>query len=710
MSSILDRVKDLPNGVKGIIGLVTTIVPAVVLLRNNFSLGVVVVSGIVTASAFSALCYLAFAKNDPVAGFSPRRSQVYRYQRYRSWAIAGICVIILAVGTTFVFKPTRYYIRAALKGVELAPHAEILITTFTAPVPQPFDIPKRIRANLNDELAKYGLKEVGVEVTSQSVKSDEEARELADQSGSKVLIWGSYDSEGITINIYTPEPPMPGDTALQMKEVPWAKGPQASSEMSFQIRQQLPNDISFLSLFIIGSLEYQKNEYQKGHQAFDAAMANVPKGIGLKNESLLHFFAARELGASDNKTFARAVCEYSKAIELDATFFAAYNNLGILITRHLLDAQSEEDTDPSQSEDVIRQCLIKAGYKDENVDENNPDVLFQKALEYQPESAVIKFNRVAAKWNLASVFDIDDPDKRSELGQMMDDLLSKDQSIPGAHILRGVLAFESYGKNFDDNQFQIARREFAAASRLIPKSFELHINIGRVLMRKKHYAEAKSEFEESLSLSRDTEAYLALADVDLRQGQPALALQRLDGIPSNCKECASASQMAAILRSRISFEAGDLPKAIGVLEDNLAQRRDPKTTEPKAENSDDLNSFTQYLLGLLYTLKADAKGADAHFMECIGPNPRNDYSNSPVLDGLTRQALSYNETATAAWYEVVSECLPTDRNPSGWERTRQCLRGSKDVSQRLKKLFDIAQDEIAYRIFYQRKVEFAGLG
>lgn len=397
-SKIFRWIKDLPNTVKLLIGLISTVIPFVILLRTNFELGVVVLSAIIIVAVLSSLAYVTIATNTPVAGFSPAGAGGYKYPHHRRWAVAGICLIVIACVLLFILKPTRHYILAALKGTGVAPHADVLIAQFDARLAsKKFEIPNRIKANLEGELRKYNLKEMKVETLPAPITSAQEAKAAAEQAGSKVVVWGWYDDLGITINLYTPKPASSGDEVLKMKEVAWSQGTDASADISFKIRERLPANITFLSLFIIGNLTYQNNEYQKGHRMFDAAMSNLPKEIELENQSLLHFFAARSLEARGDQDGERIICEYSKAIELNPNFAAAYNNLGILITKPSIASKLE-------LYEKNEKCLGKIGYDEYQV-QNYSDIvqdLFDKALSSQPDSAVIQYNKLAARWKIDS--------------------------------------------------------------------------------------------------------------------------------------------------------------------------------------------------------------------------------------------------------------------------------------------------------------------
>lgn len=722
LSRIFRWIEDLPNTAKVLIALVSTIISFVILLRTNFRLGIVVIPAVILVATLSYLSYVVLATNKPAVGFSVRGAGDYKYPRRRRWAIAITCVIFIACILLFIIRPTRYYIIAALKGTELAPQADVLIAEFDdRRASKKYEIPNRIKANLEGELRKRDLREVKAEILPTQLTSTQEAKTAAEQSGSKVVVWGWYDDLGITINFYVPLPPSSGDEALRLKEVAWAQGNDAASDISFKIREQLPDNITFLSLFIIGALNYQNNEYQKGHQAFDAAMGNLPKEIGLENESLLHFFYARSLEAAINPDMERMICQYSKAIELNPNFAAAYNNLGIITTKLLVAHEKQygkygSDDDPTfDYPGGSKECLRKIGYEGSGI----PEFFFDNALKYQPDSAVIRFNKLAARWMVSSGHSLYDDD----VIQTLDEIIRKDPSIPGAHVMRGVIAFDEgekftwkkdwevsredltqfaqnlvEGNQLSEQQFQVARWEFSAASRLLPKSSELHVNLGKIYMRKVMYAEARAEFEKALSLApSNVETHLALADVAIRHRQTDLALQHLDSIKSDRSEDESAVWTAAVLKSRLYFESGNVPAAIGVLQTTLPT----DLTESWRHDS-----LVHYLLGMLYALSSDAAAANAHWEKC----DVTDLAKLEPYDDLWSirdEAYHDNLTGGLAWFDILTVCAFGSQDVAKWGIMSQCL--PRDMHQRLMKVYDITQNRVVYRIFYRQNSLFGSL-
>lgn len=727
LSRILQWIKDLPTTAKATIGLVGTIIPVVLLLRADFRLGSFVLSALLVVAALSYLAHVVLAKNRPPVGFTQEGGGGYRYPRHRRWALAGIVTIVFTCALLLLLKPTRGYFFAALTGSPAVPRADVIIAAFEPKSPsRVFEIPSRLRANLEREVRRQDLTGVTVETLSQPVASQQEAKEIAEQGGSKVVIWGWYDQYGVTVNFYVAEPQPSAEEALRLREVSWTSGANADEDISFKIREQLPDDVTFLSLFVIGNLYYLHNQYQRGHQAFDAAMRNMPKESRFENESLLHFFNARSLAAAGPQNVESAICDYAKAIEMNPRLAAAYNNLGVLLATLGTDLEERQGYDDNGGElyaefpKSIKACVDRI-----NPDfTSQPSVAFSAALELQPGSAVIQYNSLAWQWRSLGL--ADDSSQDLDLVRKLEGILRQDPSIPGAHIMRAVLAFKDKDEDFDDWQSEVALRGFSSASRLLPGSAELHVNLGKVHMRKGRYAEALPEFDRALQLApRNVEAHLAVADVALRQGDSQTALQHLAAVNSDRPEDATAVYMTAVLKARIQFEAGSIPAAIETLRAYLSEHPKPTptpTTEGTSTEEDaetegvggttdfvilapNNNSLIHYLLGLLYTSASDAASAEPHWDACHVPAQLPD--GEPVWEGEARiKAHNRNDTAVVSWMDTLTLCYRESQDPSEWGLAGACL--PQYTKERLMKVFDIAQARITHRLFYRVRRETFG--
>lgn len=366
-----------------------------------------------------------------------------------------------------------------------------------------------------------------------------------------------------------------------------------------------------------------------------------------------------------------------------------------------------EDPPESVLPKGIQACLKKI-----SADSQGLEFFFDEALKFQPHSATIQYNRLASKWRTG----LDEFSEDMDVLRELEDILRQDPSLPGAHIMRGILAFKDEDEDFDDWQADVALREFSNASRLLPNSAELHVNIGKVHMRKGRHADAQSEFEKALAIEpRNVEAHLAVADTAIRQGQMEVALRHLNSVNVVGSEDASAQRVAEVLKARVYFDSGDTAAAVKTLRAHLSQYPEPTKAEADVTEEaiwlmDNDTSLIHYLLGLLYTFASDAASAGPHWGKCDIPEPDPDSADDPWWwwqNSRRKEAHNKNDTAVVSWLDILALCQSESSNPSKWGIAGTCM--PQDVQQRLTKVFDIAQARVAHRIFYRaRRLPLAG--
>jgi tetratricopeptide (TPR) repeat protein len=742
---ILKWIEELPTSMKALAGFVTAAVAFVVLARNNFALIAVILGMLAAAALVASLLRVALTKSRRGPGPIAPASK-YKYPKHRPYAFAGVAVVALACALLLALRPTRSYIYSALTGSEAAPAADVLIAQFGAePGSRPFAIQKRLTEDLQKELDKHGLDRVTASTISTPVTTREQAQAVARECRCKIVVWGWYDSAGIRVHLYLPERAGQDADSLSLRDLSWEGEGGASSDLSFKLGQQLPEDVTFLSLFVIGNLYYLENKYQEGHRVFDAAMANIPREIDVENKSILHFFNARSLEAAGADDPARVICEYSEAVALNRHFAAALNNLGIYTSKfvyNVVNAPGYDDTREIEYPADSMACMRKAGYPEQGMrggTDGAPDYFLREALSAEPDSAAVKYNLLAHNWQLGTDYsgledetgEGGDPAAepaaaptpggggRGELEttylKELEGITRKDPTIPGAHVLLGVLAFREKDASFTGAEYETALGEFSAASKLVPRSAELHVNLGKVHMRGGRMAEARAEFDKALSLApQNAEAHLAAADVALREGQAGAALRHLDRIKDTRWED-RIDLTAAVLRSRARYAAGDAAGAAEALRAELARPEATPAPAPGAavEGAEaawdgvvrvDPNdpSVLRYLLGLLQAVNADAAGAAAQWKECHVPTQP---------DGLEEDRgdkYLHNDTATTAWYDLLLTCGKSSRDVSRWGAPVPCLPAQP--AERLARVYDLVQNLVAHRIYYRRAAFFAGKG
>ncbi len=469
---------------------------------------------------------------------------------------------------------------------------DVIIAEFETRPGETVRVARRLEENLYEQLQIYGLSDVNVMVVNEPVLDREQAENLTTELAGKVLIWGWYDDVGVRVRIHLPESHQGNLQALRLRELPLAQAGSDSSELAFLVNGPLPQNVTFLSLFIIGQLNYQANEYEAGYAAFDAAMANLPETIIFENEALLYFFRARQLERTGDENAADVICDYARAIALDPSFASAYNNLGVFLASQQLSTEVRDTAEP---------CLTALPFEDADI----PRVLFSRAAELEPNSVLIAYNILALDYAWEGSSNIST--------ETIDEIITRDPSIPGPYILSGILAVQ-------ENDLVKAETRFQAVVGQLP---ELRLNLALVYLLQDRPQDARPILEEMMVEDpADAEAMLALAYLVYHQEGVESAQYYLEQIPPleqvysmeitpeeqepsllpdgfhEAGYVTSPVYMAALFRSFSLFEAGDIVGATTELEGLIL------TAERvfQASGNPDYLPLERYLLSLLYAL------------------------------------------------------------------------------------------------------------
>ncbi len=551
--------------------------------------------------------------------------------------------------------------------------ADVLIAEFDARhASRTIEVARRLETDLESRLREYGLRDVNVKVVSQPVTNEDEAQSLANTGQSKVVIWGWYDDAGIQVRIFLAGEGQAGRDVPGTRELPLTLGGESTAELSFVVRDVLPDNVSFLSLFVIGHLYYYADQYQAGHDAFDAAMESMPdpEKVELANEALFHFFRARQLEAAGSEDLTEIVCGYAQALKLDPELAEAYNNLGIIYAQH---------TEPAMSPDLFLSEEAQACMTDAGLDPSwLADDFFNRALQQKPDWAVATYNKLGFYWENMNLEVVG----KTEIRAGLEEVVQRDPSILGAFIVLGNIGIA-------DGDVEVVSRWYNEALKIAPApvAANIHFNLGQVYLQNGEEARAEAEFEAAVVADAGhADAHLALANLAYSRGQREAALEHMEAIPTFEEEAdafvypVTAEAMAGILRSRAYFDAGEVDRAIGELED-LVSALHKKT------------SLENYLLGLLYALKGDEQRA------------------SEWWDGLSsREILSFGNNASSAhaWDDIYDQCEISSFRDQDWgPGTNPCL--PTDLTERIGAVYDLFQDRLPFRLYYREEVVFAGM-
>jgi tetratricopeptide (TPR) repeat protein len=388
---------------------------------------------------------------------------------------------------------------------------DVIISEFDAPAGTNVQVARRVEESLEELLASYDLEDVNLQVVEEPITSREQAEAVAAESGSQVVVWGWYDDLGINVRLYLAVPDDRAQRLVRTNELPLTDSGDQEAELALAVRQTLPQNISFLSLFIIGHLKYLANDYQQGHAAFDAAMNSLPENVTFENEALLHFFRARQLftaGADDAQALNTIACEYATAIAADPEFAAAYNNLGVVLLQY------PQETLP----EAAQACLANVEVEDTGEEFGLAYLLFNQAVELEPAVAVFRYNQLSVLWHRPDVDAFDLADEAAELAEL-------DPSLPGPYLMQAAIDI-----NYFD--WEAAENHLRQALAVLPDDPLVMADLAQTHLLQDEADEAVALLEEALPWQpADAELRLALANAYYQAGDYEAAVATLVELP-----------------------------------------------------------------------------------------------------------------------------------------------------------------------------------
>ncbi len=295
--------------------------------------------------------------------------QIVRTLRER-WRIAGLGLLVMvAIAIGF---PTGFWAqRAAELGlVESRPNGIVnpaasgetlvLISPFVnySGGQAGFNVAGRLKEALGLEFQQAGLGGVRVEVPSATVPDVAAAQELGRELGAALVVWGEYDS-GRVIAVVTRTGTEPAAESVQRR---WLIT--APADLSTTINSDLPDEVRWMALYILGQSHFQAGRPAEAEAAFSRALAIPPQDPTA--QAAVYYYLGLVESQEESPDQSKVVALYSEALELRSEFGSALNNRAVAY----INRESPGDLDRAEAD--LRTALGRTP--------EDPTLLFNLAL------------------------------------------------------------------------------------------------------------------------------------------------------------------------------------------------------------------------------------------------------------------------------------------------------------------------------------------
>lgn len=184
-----------------------------------------------------------------------------------------------------------------------------------------YNIAGRIQEALQEEFEEAGLESVRIERLPEAVSDEASAQRVGQELHAALVVWGEYDS-GRVIAVTTA--PMT-EEGIESREQRWLVA--TSEELSSTINTDLPRDVQWVSLYVLGQIHFGAGRRHDAEVVFKRALIEPPEDQWAV--AIVYFY----LGLLESKKVTpdldEVIAYYTEALERWPEMTSALNNRGI---------------------------------------------------------------------------------------------------------------------------------------------------------------------------------------------------------------------------------------------------------------------------------------------------------------------------------------------------------------------------------------------
>ena len=322
----------------------------------------------------------------------------------------------------------------------------------------------------------------------------EGAQALGDRYDASLVIWGADTGVRVSVNFYNREQPDFQAADVRIEETARTQIA-APSEYAEFVTQDLPRQLTFLALFAVGQSYYAEKACAESARVIEQAIAALeqqPEIIEGAVEAYFHLGWLSYGLHSPIDDLDGAHAAYTRALELDPEYAAAYVNQGITYAemgkyeRALADFNRALELDPDFAKAYNNRGLTYA----EMGDDEQALADFNRALNMDPDCALTYFNRGNSYHNMG------------EYEQALADYTQALELDP-----EDATTYNNRGITYDDmSDYEQALADYTQALELDPELAEAYGNRGTTYLRMGKYEQALADYTQVLELDPDLAA------------------------------------------------------------------------------------------------------------------------------------------------------------------------------------------------------------
>jgi tetratricopeptide (TPR) repeat protein len=239
-------------------------------------------------------------------------------KRLRRFAMAGLILIPIVSGAGVA---GWCYVRS------LPPkNIIVLVADFTGPEVETYGVTKTVEHHLREATKKY--RDVEIQRLNKPIESSQGAQAEGKKRKAAIVLWGWYLIPGdvVPLSVHFEVLRPPKDLPQQLEQAARVSLQQAAlAELKdFTLQPRLGNEMSYLSLFVLGMTRLAAGEWEEAIARFSDALGQTTAPSARLNPSVVYFHrGSAYLRTGDTE---RALADFTHAIQLQPTLAEAYAN------------------------------------------------------------------------------------------------------------------------------------------------------------------------------------------------------------------------------------------------------------------------------------------------------------------------------------------------------------------------------------------------
>ena len=379
------------------------------------------------------------------------------------------------------------------------PKVLVLVANFDGVEQQNYQVTENILRNLRNATESYA--DVKVQALNQTIteqQGSEVARVEGERKKAAIVIWGDYGAtpDHVQISTHFEVLKPPAHFPKLEKAVSGEAQTLAIAELnSFKLQTRLSEEMSYLTLFTLGMVQYAKEDWNGAIARFSDALAQVKTTPLALGQAIVLFYCGNSSVYQED--YKSAIADYDRAIQLKPDYAKAYYNRGLAYDHQGKYSKAIADYNRAiQLKPDYAEAYNNRGLAYDHQGKSNEAIAdYDRAIQLKPDYAKTQKNwRNADDHQYFPFADLKPPE------------------APKSDEAKAAEAAEAYyNRGFAytmDGEYTQAIADYTQVIQLKPDYAEAYNNRGVVYANQQNYTQAIADYTQAIQLKLgDAEAY-----------------------------------------------------------------------------------------------------------------------------------------------------------------------------------------------------------